>query len=31
MTFTSLGGLMNYFTDDFLDKTGRLIDLNYKG
>lgn len=31
MTFTSLGGLMNYFTDDFLEKAGRLIDLNYKG
>lgn len=31
MTFTSLGGLMNYFTDDFLEKAGGLIDLNYKG
>lgn len=30
MTFTSLGGLMNYFTNDFLLKTGSLIDLNYK-
>lgn len=31
MTFTSLGGLMNYFTNEFLEKTGQLIDLNYKG
>lgn len=31
MTFTSLGGMMNYFTDEFLDKAGSLIDLNYKG
>lgn len=31
MTFTSLGGLMNYFSDDFLNKAGDLIDLNYKG
>ena len=23
-------GLMNYFTDDFLEKAGCLIDLNYK-
>lgn len=31
MTFTSLGGLMNYFSVDFLLKSGDLIDLNYKG
>lgn len=31
MTFTSLGGLMNFFTDEFLRKAGDLIDLNYKG
>lgn len=31
MTFTSLGGMMNYFTSDFLDKAGSLIDLKYKG
>lgn len=31
MTFTSLGGMMNYFTSDFLDKAGSLIDLDYKG
>lgn len=29
MTFTSLGGLMNYFNDDFLKKMGDMIDLNY--
>lgn len=31
MTFTSLGGLMNYFTEEFLIKAGDLIDLNYNG
>lgn len=31
MTFTSLGGLMNYFTEEFLMKAGDLIDLNYNG
>lgn len=31
MTFTSLGGMMNYFTNDFLDKAGSLINLKYKG
>lgn len=31
MTFTSLGGMMNFYTDEFLDKAGELIDLNYKG
>ncbi len=30
LTFTSLGGMMNYFTNDFLDMAGDLIDLNYK-
>ena len=29
MTFTSLGGLMNYFTKEFLEQAGDLIDLNY--
>ncbi len=28
MTFTSLGGLMNYYTQDFLDKVGAMIDLS---
>ena len=27
MTFTSLGGLMDFYTDDFLKKTGELIKL----
>lgn len=27
MTFTSLGGLMNYFSNDFLNRCGDLIDL----
>jgi len=27
MTFTSLGGLMNYFTDDFLTQAGELIKI----
>ncbi|MCH5242928.1 MAG: glycosyltransferase [Muribaculaceae bacterium] len=31
MTFTSLGGLMDYFTPEFLEKAGAMIDLNYKG
>lgn len=31
MTFTSLGGLMNYFTHDFLCKCGDLVDVNYHG
>lgn len=31
MTFTSLGGMMNYYTDDFQYLTGNMIDLNYKG
>lgn len=30
MTFTSLGGMMNYFTPDFLLKCGNLVDLKYK-
>lgn len=29
MTFTSLGGLMDFYTDDFQNLTGNLIDLNY--
>lgn len=31
LTFTSLGGLMNFYTDDFQLTTGRIIDLKYKG
>ena len=27
MTFTSLGGLMNFYTKDFLEKTGAMISL----
>ena len=27
MTFTSLGGLMNFYTDEFLESTGRMINL----
>lgn len=30
LTFTSLGGMMNYFTNDFLRLAGDRIDLNYK-
>ena len=29
MTFTSLGGLMNYYTDEFQNIAGRLIELWY--
>lgn len=29
MTFTSLGGMMNFYTPDFLKKMGDLVDLNY--
>lgn len=28
LTFTSLGGLMNYFTPEFLEKTGALFSIN---
>ena len=31
MTFTSSGGMMINFTDDFLDKAGSVIDINYAG
>ena len=31
MTFTSLGGLMNFYSEDFQLMTGNLIDINYKG
>lgn len=31
LTFTSLGGLMTYFSEDFQKKAGQLIDLNYSG
>ncbi len=29
MTFTSLGGMMDFYTSDFLMKTGEMVDLNY--
>ena len=29
MTFTSIAGLMDCYTDEFLSKTGDIIDLNY--
>ena len=29
MTFTSLGGLMNFYTNDFLNHAGDLINLDY--
>ena len=29
MTFTSLGGMMNFYTPDFLLRMGELVDLNY--
>lgn len=31
MTFTSLGGLMDYYTEEFQLLSGSMIDLNYKG
>ena len=31
MTFTSLGGLMDYYSKDFQLMAGNMIDLNYKG
>ena len=35
MTFTSLGGFMDFYTQDFLDMMGKEVDLsidkNYKG
>lgn len=31
MTFTSLGGMMNYYTDECLLRMGSQINLNYKG
>lgn len=30
MTFTSLGGLMDYYTEEFQRTAGNMIDLNYK-
>lgn len=30
MTFTSLGGLMNFYTEEFQNLAGSLIDINYK-
>ncbi len=30
ITFTSLGGMMNFYTSDFLLKCGTMVDLNYK-
>lgn len=29
MTFTSLGGMMDFYTPDFLKKMGDMVDLNY--
>ena len=29
MTFTSLGGLMDFFTEDFQNLAGSKIDINY--
>ncbi len=29
MTFTSYGGIMNYYTDEFQQLAGNMIDLNY--
>jgi hypothetical protein len=31
MTFTSLGGLMDFYSDEFQLMAGSMIDLNYKG
>lgn len=31
MTFTSLGGMMNYYTPKFLKEMGDKVDINYKG
>jgi hypothetical protein len=31
MTFTSLGGMMDFYTPEFLLKCGEMIDLNYRG
>ena len=30
LTFTALGGMMNYFTEEFLLEMGNRVDLNYK-
>lgn len=30
-TFTSLGGMMNFYTPEFLLEMGNLVDVNYKG
>jgi len=30
MTFTSLGGMMHYYTPEFLLKCGEMVNLNYK-
>lgn len=30
MTFTSLGGMMDFYTPEFLQKCGEIVDLNYK-
>ena len=29
-TFTSLGGMMNFYTPEFLTHMGSLVDINYK-
>ena len=30
-TFTSLGGMMNFYTPEFLLEMGNMVDVNYKG
>lgn len=31
LTFTSLGGMMNFYTPEFLKEMGDKVDINYKG
>ena len=31
LTFTSLGGLMTYFSEEFQEIAGGMIDVNYRG
>ena len=31
LTFTSLGGMMYYYTPEFLLEMGSKVDVNYKG
>jgi len=30
MTFTSLAGMMNFYTQEFLLEMGNMVDVNYK-